>query len=324
MKLPRLRIAHLPTPIEPLPRLSALLGGPRLWVKRDDQTGLALGGNKVRKLEYLLAEALANGVKTLVTVGAVQSNHCRLTAALAARYGLGCILVLTGDAYQQPSGNLVLDQLFGAEVVWTTRAERDAALKNAFSSAWENGRRPYLIPLGGSTPVGALGYAAAFEEFLDQNVVQPDWIVVASSSGGTQAGLVLGARSVHWRGKVLGISIDQPEADLCARVADLACQSADRTGESVRVKPEEILVNAAYLSGGYAVLGDGEVEAIRLFAQQEGLLLDPVYTGRAAAGMVNLIRTGFFKPDETVLFWHTGGTPALFADTYRTQLTHPA
>lgn len=324
MKLPRIRIAHLPTPIEPLPRLSALLGGPRLWVKRDDLTGLAMGGNKVRKLEFLLAEALANGAKTLVTAGAAQSNHCRLTAALAARYNLGCILVLDGDPGQEPSGNLVLDELFGAEIVWTTRESRDAALKNAFSTAWETGRRPYLIPLGGSTPVGALGYTAAFEEFLDQNVIHPDWIVVASSSGGTQAGLALGARRVHWGGKVLGISIDQPEAELRVRVADLASQSADRAGESLRIQPDEIMVNAGYLGGGYAVLGDGEVEAIRLFARHEGLLLDPVYTGRAAAGMIDLIRKGFFKPDETVLFWHTGGTPALFADGYRTQLTHPA
>ena len=324
MKLPRIRIAHLPTPIEPLPRLSALLGGPRLWVKRDDLTGLAMGGNKVRKLEFLFAEALANGAKTLVTVGAAQSNHCRLTAALAARYGLGCILVLTGDAGQEPSGNLVLAELFGAEIIWTTRENRDVALKNAFSTAWETGRRPYLIPLGGSTPVGALGYTAAFEEFLDQNVIHPDWIVVASSSGGTQAGLALGARRVHWRGKVLGISIDQPDTELRAGVADLASQSADRAGESLRIQPDEIVVNAGYLGGGYAVLGDGEVEAIRLFARHEGLLLDPVYTGRAAAGMIDLIRKGFFKPDETVLFWHTGGTPALFADGYRTQLTHPA
>ncbi|NMB67415.1 MAG: D-cysteine desulfhydrase family protein [Chloroflexi bacterium] len=324
MKLPRIRIAHLPTPIEPLPRLSALLGGPRLWVKRDDLTGLAMGGNKVRKLEFLLAEALANGAKTLVTAGAAQSNHCRLTAALAARYSLGCILVLDGDPGQEPSGNLVLDELFGAEIVWTTHESRDAALKNVFSTAWETGRRPYLIPLGGSTPVGALGYTAAFEEFLDQNVIHPDWIVVASSSGGTQAGLALGARRVHWGGKVLGISIDQPEAELRVRVADMASQSADRAGESLRIQPDEIMVNAGYLGGGYAVLGDGEVEAIRLFARHEGLLLDPVYTGRAAAGMIDLIRKGFFKPDETVLFWHTGGTPALFADGYRTQLTHPA
>ena len=215
-------------------------------------------------------------------------------------------------------------ELFGAEIIWTTRENRDVALKNAFSTAWETGRRPYLIPLGGSTPVGALGYTAAFEEFLDQNVIHPDWIVVASSSGGTQAGLALGARRVHWRGKVLGISIDQPDTELRAGVADLASQSADRAGESLRIQPDEIVVNAGYLGGGYAVLGDGEVEAIRLFARHEGLLLDPVYTGRAAAGMIDLIRKGFFKPDETVLFWHTGGTPALFADGYRTQLTHPA
>lgn len=320
MKLPRIRIAHLPTAVEPLPHLSAFLGGPRLWVKRDDQTGLAFGGNKVRKLEYLLAEALANGANTLVTVGSVQSNHCRLTAALAARYQLGCILVLHGKAAQQPSGNLLLDQLFGAEIVWTTYDKQEVALKDAFAHAWETGRRPYLIPLGGSTPTGALGYAAAFEEFIEQDIIQPDWIVTASSSGGTQAGLVLGARLANWRGKILGISIDRSETDLCQHVAHLATDALHRLREPIKITPQDVIVNADYSGGGYGVLGDAEVEAIQLFARHEGLLLDPVYTGRAAAGMVDLIRKRYFKPDESVLFWHTGGTPALFADVYRKKL----
>jgi 1-aminocyclopropane-1-carboxylate deaminase/D-cysteine desulfhydrase-like pyridoxal-dependent ACC family enzyme len=162
MKMPRVHIAHLPTAIEPLPRLSAHLGGPRLWVKRDDQTGLAFGGNKTRKLEFLLAEAQANGAKTLVSVGGVQSNHCRQTAALAARFNLDCILVLNGEPGQSPSGNLLLDQLFGAEIVWTTRAERETVLQQTYQTAWDSGRRPYLVPLGASTPLGTLGYAAAF------------------------------------------------------------------------------------------------------------------------------------------------------------------
>lgn len=320
-QIPRIRLAHLPTPIEPLPRLSAHLGGPRLWVKRDDQTGLAFGGNKTRKLEFVLAEAQANGAQTLITVGGVQSNHCRQTAALAARFNLDCILVLNGDPNQAPSGNLLLDQFFGADIVWTSREQREAALQATFQHAWEEGKRPYLVPLGASTPLGALGYAAAFEECLQQDVVRPDWMVVASSSGGTQAGLVLGAKLANWGGKVLGISIDQPVGELQQTVANLASEASILLGEKQILRPDDVLVNADYLGGGYAVLGDAEVEAIRLFARYEGLLLDPVYTGRAAAGLIDLIRKGFFKPDESVLFWHTGGTPALFADGYRAQLT---
>ena len=317
--IPRIRFAVLPTPIEPLPRLSAELGGPRLLVKRDDLTGLAFGGNKTRKLEFVLAEAQANGAHTLITVGAAQSNHCRQTAALAARMGLDCILVLNGDPDQSPSGNLLLDQLFGAEIVWTTREERPATLQKTFETAWEAGRRPYLIPLGASSPIGALGYEAAFQEFLGQSV-EADWIVVASSSGGTQAGLALGARRANWPGRVLGISIDEPEDDLKEVVAHLASEAADRLGEKLRLRPEDIFVDAHYLGEGYGVMGTAEREAIGLFARTEGLLLDPVYTGRAAAGMIGLIRQGFFKPGETVVFWHTGGTPALFAGQYSDHL----
>ncbi len=317
--IPRTRFATLPTPIEPLPRLSALLGGPRLLVKRDDLTGLAFGGNKTRKLEFVLAEAQANGARTLITVGAAQSNHCRQTAALAARAGLDCILVLSGAPEEPFSGNLLLDQLFGAEIVWTSRPEREAALQKAFDIAWEEGRRPYLIPLGASNALGSLAYEAAFQEFLEQSKVQQravDWIVVASSSGGTQAGLALGARRAGWAGRVLGISIDEPAPDLQGIVAGLANAAADRLGEKIALLPEEIYVNADYLGAGYGVLGDAEREAIGLFARQEGLLLDPVYTARAAAGMLDLIRRGFFQSGETVLFWHTGGTPALFAKPY--------
>ena len=313
--IPRVRIATLPTPIEALPRLSAFLGGPRLLVKRDDLTGLALGGNKTRKLEFLLAEAQAGGARTLITVGAAQSNHCRQTAALAARMGLRCILVLSGSPAEFPNGNLLLDNLFGAEIVWTSYAERQATLQRSFDIAWEEGRRPYLIPLGASNSLGALAYTAAFDEFQAQGAAA-DWIVVASSSGGTQAGLALGARLSGWQGHVLGISIDEPEADLKETVAYLASEAAGRIGPALRVRPEEIRVDAGYLGQGYGVMGEVEIEAIRLFARYEGLLLDPVYTARAAAGLIGLIRAGFFTSSETVLFWHTGGTPALFAEPY--------
>jgi D-cysteine desulfhydrase family pyridoxal phosphate-dependent enzyme len=317
--IPRVRFAALPTPIEPLPHLSAMLGGPRVLVKRDDLTGLAFGGNKTRKLEFVLAEAQAHGARTLITVGAAQSNHCRQTAALAARAGLDCILVLSGEPEEPFSGNLLLDNLFGAEIIWTSRPEREAALQKAFEIAWEEGRRPYLIPLGASNALGALAYEAAFQEFMAQST-PVDCIVVASSSGGTQAGLALGGRRVNWPGRVLGISIDEPAAVLQRVVADMASAAADRLGEKITLVPGEIHVNADYLGEGYGVMGEGEREAIRLFARYEGLLLDPVYTARAAAGMIDLTRRGFFQPSETVLFWHTGGTPALFAHRYANDL----
>ncbi len=317
--IPRVRIAHLPTPIEPLPRLAAALGGVKLWVKRDDLTGLAGGGNKTRKLEYVLAEAQANGARTLVTVGAVQSNHCRQTAALAARFGLGCILVLSGEKEEPPSGNLLLDNLFGAETIYCSAEERNQVLKDAFDEAWSAGKRPFLIPLGASTPTGTIGYLTAFEEFLTQGL-EVDWIVVASSSAGTQAGLVLGALKSGWKGKVLGISIDHPAAELQQRVAELVDQAAERINLKLHCQPSEILVNDQYLGKGYGIPSPQEIEAIRLFARYEGLLLDPVYTGRAAAAMIDLIRKGFFKPHERILFWHTGGTPALFAERYRALL----
>ena len=320
--IPRIRIAHLPTPVEALPRLSAALQGPRLLVKRDDQTGLAFGGNKTRKLEFCLAEALANGAKTLVTCGAAQSNHCRQTAALAARVGLDCILVMNGEAVQVPTANLLLDTLFGSEIVWTTRPERQTTLEHAFQQAWEAGRRPYLMPLGASNATGSLGYAFAFDELMQQDV-KPDWIVVASSSGGTQAGLVLGARRAGWQGKILGISIDEPQDHLQEQVARLASEASERFGERLVIQPQEVLVNADYLGAGYGIMGEPEMEAIHMFAGLEGLLIDPVYTGRAAAGMIDLIRKGFFKRGETVLFWHTGGTPALFASAYATGLGSP-
>lgn len=315
--IPRVLLAALPTPIQPLPRLSAFLGGPRILVKRDDLTGLAFGGNKTRKLEYLIAEAQAVGAKTLVTVGAAQSNHCRQTAALAAQLGLGCILVLSGEDSQPSSGNLLLDRLFGAEIVWTDRERRSEKLKMVFDEAWQAGRRPYLIPLGASNALGAIAYAGAFDEASQQlSQVQVDWQVVASSSGGTQAGLALGARRALWSGHVLGISIDEPEHDLKETVAFWANEAANRLDQKARLRPEDILVNADYLGEGYGVMAEPEKEAIRLFARHEGLLLDPVYTGRAAAGMMDLIRQGLLRKGETVLFWHTGGQPALFASGY--------
>jgi D-cysteine desulfhydrase len=321
MAIPRLRFAHLPTPVEELPRLREALGdGPRLLIKRDDQTGLAFGGNKTRKLEFLLAEARDQGAKTLITGGALQSNHCRQTAAAAARFGFKCVLVLTGDKPKQPSANLMLDQLFGAEIVYVAdRKDRDRILQETFDRATKEGKKPYLVSYGGSNATGALGYAFAMKELVDQNV-GADWIVFATSSGGTHAGLLLGQRVSGYKGKVLGISVDESEEWLKQHVSQLASLASEKLGKRIEFTPGEVLVNANYCSAGYGVLTEQEREAIRLFATCEGLLLDPVYTGRAAAGMIDLIRKGFFKKDETLLFLHTGGQPALFADEYANRI----
>jgi D-cysteine desulfhydrase family pyridoxal phosphate-dependent enzyme len=313
--LPRIKIAHLPTPVEFLPRLSAELGGPRIIVKRDDLTGLALGGNKTRKLDYLLAEAKANGARTIITAGAVQSNHCRQTAAACARLNFDCILVLSGQKPSTATGNLLLDKLFNAEIIWTSYEERDEMLQKTFENVWEAGKRPYVIPYGGSNTTGASAYVYAIQELLDQQY-HPDWIVFASSSGGTQAGLVAGAMLLNFGGKVMGISVDEPASELRARVANLATATTDILGVKKTILAEDIFVNDNYIGAGYGMMGAAEIEAIHLFGRMEGLLLDPVYTGRAAAGMIDLIRQGYFKSVETVLFWHTGGIPALFSDKY--------
>jgi D-cysteine desulfhydrase family pyridoxal phosphate-dependent enzyme len=311
-KLPRLRIAHLPTPIEPLPRLSAELGGPDLWVKRDDQTGLAFGGNKTRKLELLLAEAQAAGAELLITRGAQQSNHCRQTAAAAARYGFDRLLVLSGEEPDRRTGNLLVDDLLGAEILWTEGQDPDDFLQSAFQEAWEAGRRPYLIPYGGSNAIGALAYAYALDEFLQQDL-DVTHIVFPTSSGGTQAGLIAGAHRFGFEGQILGISVDPTAESLTPGVVQLAQEVCTHLDCELRLHPEDVHVNDDYLGGGYAVMGDLERDAMRLFARLEGLLLDPVYTGRAAGGMIDLIHQGAFTPEDRILFWHTGGTPALFA-----------
>lgn len=315
----RLFFAHLPTPVEEMPRLSAALHGPRLLIKRDDQTGLAFGGNKTRKLEYLLAEAQGQGAQTLISAGAVQSNHCRQTVAAASKFGMGCILVLFGDPPDPPDGNHLLHYLLGAEIVLTSRENIENKLEEVFQQARSENRKPYLIPYGGSNPTGAQGYVNAMLELADQGV-HPDWIVFPSSSGGTQAGMLVGAKMSGYSGKILGISVDQPADELKAHVADLATETAAFLGETWSFNADEVLVNDDYTGGGYAVMGEPEIEAINLFARQEALLLDPVYTGRAAAGLLDLIRKGFFDKNETVLFWHTGGGPALFAGRYQGRL----
>ena len=315
----RLPPAHLPTPIEELNGLSDLLAGPRIFIKRDDLTGLGMGGNKTRKLEYLVSDAISKGCKTLITTGAIQSNHCRQVAAAAARLGLSCILVLAGEEPERYQGNLFLDKLSGAEIVFAEKNKRDQTLTEVFEKASAEGKRPYLIPYGGSNAIGALGYYYAMRELLQQGL-DPDWIVFASSSGGTQAGLVIGARHFGFPGKLLGISIEHSSSTFSDQIAQLANQTAELLQFDCLVTPEDILINDQYCLAGYGVITTAETEAISFFAKHGGILLDPVYTGRAAAGLLDLIRNGFFKPSDKILFWHTGGTPALFAEPYSTVL----
>ena len=323
--LPRTSLGFLPTPLHPLPNLSARLGGPAIWVKRDDQTGLATGGNKTRKLEFLLGEALAQGADTLITIGAPQSNHARQTAAAAARAGLKSALVLRGAAPTDRTGNILIDDLIGAEVFWAGARADDEALNEVADELQARGQRPYVIPLGGSNAIGAVGYVTAMLELVEQGKAAGttfDAIIFATSSGGTQSGLVLGDWLASCADRIVGISVDHPAEALVPRLIELAAATAERIGLSINFSADDFEVNDQYLGGGYAVMGQAEREAIQLCAQTEGLLVDPVYTGRAMAGLIDLIRTGKFKAGQTVLFWHTGGTPALFA--YVKQLARPA
>ena len=315
--LPRVSLACLPTPVQFLPRLTETLGGPRIFIKRDDLTGLAEGGNKTRKLEFLAADARACNADTLITLGSAQSNHCRQTAAAAARCGFRCILVLRGEAPHALNGNLLLDRLLGARLVWSGSRAREEVMQEIVESERASGRSPYAIPLGGSTPLGAVAYVCAMQELREQMAspqgVRPDRIIFASSSGGTHGGLAAGAHLFGFGGDVLGISIDEEQDALQEMVAAIASGTARLLGKVRDFRPREILVNANYLGEGYGVMGDREREAIDLFARFEGILLDPVYTARAAAGMIDLIRSGVIRKDETILFWHTGGVPALWA-----------
>jgi D-cysteine desulfhydrase family pyridoxal phosphate-dependent enzyme len=314
--LPRVKLAHLPTPIDHLPRLTKVLGGPELFIKRDDQTGLAFGGNKTRKLEYLLGDALKDQAGLVMTTGAAQSNHCRQTAAAAARIGLDCTLVLVGPEPEEPSANYFLDLLLGAKIIWTDHTKRDHILEETFKQERERGSNPYLIPYGGSNALGAYAYYQAYLEMAEQlNGDLPDWIAFASSSGGTQAGLFIASQSTKGS-KILGISVDEPEDHLRKTVANISSELISVLNQEIVVDPKEILVDASYTGEGYGILNDRDSEAIRLFAETEGILIDPVYTGRAAGGLIDLIRKGFFKKDQKVLFWHTGGTPGLFANRY--------
>ncbi len=317
---PRESLALLPTPLVGLPRLAAALGGPRILMKRDDQTGLATGGNKARKLEFLVGDAPARGCDALITGGAQQSNHCRQTAAAAAACGLECHLVLGGDEPGRAEGNLLLDRLLGARVHWAGSHRKGEGIPALAEELRAAGRRPYEIPYGGSSPLGALGFAVAAGELaaqLEETGLRPSAIVFASSSGGTQAGLMVGARLFGLAPQVTGICIDKAAdegLDFSDRVLAIANGAAALVGLGERAfGPEDVVLRREFTGGGYGVVGELERRAIGLLARTEGVLADPVYSGRALGALVSMIEAGEFEKDGTVLFWHTGGTPAIFA-----------
>ncbi len=314
---PKISLGFFPTPLAELPRLSHALGGPAIFMKRDDQTGLAMGGNKTRKLEYLLGDAIAKGCDAIITAGAAQSNHCRQTAAAAAKLGLDCHLVLGGEEPGSPNGNLLLDKLFGCHIHWAGEHRKGEDIPRIERQLLDAGKLPYLVPYGGSNELGALGFTQAVRELEEQRKGTPfTHIVFASSSGGTQAGLMLGKQMLGKSYRVVGIKIDKEdttEPPFESHVLNLANRTARLVGLNHTFTSEDLILKANYLGGGYGVIGELEREAIALTAHTEGILLDPVYTGRAMGGLINMVRSGELAKEDRVLFWHTGGTPALFA-----------
>lgn len=321
-QFPRLSLAHLPTPLEPLERLSDHLGGPRIYVKRDDCTGLATGGNKTRKLEFLLAEALEQGCDTIITEGGRQSNHVRQTAAAAAKLGLACELVQQAahfwdDPDYDVTGNMFFDRLLGAKLHTVPgEDDRKPGMARVAEAVAARGGKPYVIPAGGSTPLGGLGYAGCAFEIADQAKaldIAVDHIVLASGSGGTQGGLVAGLLALGDGIPALGIDIDADGHGVALRVRAVAEGTADLLGVTGGVPESALAVNSDYAGEAYGAPTQAMVEAVTLLARLEGLLLDPVYSGKAMAGLIDLARKGFFKAGDTVVFIHTGGVPALFA-----------
>ena len=319
---PRVPLAHLPTPLELLPNLTKHLGGPEIWVKRDDCTGLATGGNKTRKLEFSMGEALERGADTIITVGAVQSNHVRQTAAAACKLGMKCEVLLEhrvadpSELYRT-SGNVLLDRIFGANLrEFDKGTDFDVAMDAVADEVRANGGVPYIIPGGASNAVGALGYVGCGEELLqqlDQQNLKIDHIVTATGSAGTHGGLVVGLRASGSDLPILGIGVNAPQDVQEERVFGLACETAELVGKPGCVSREDIVADCNYIGPGYGEPTEGMNEAVLMLARQEGLLFDPVYSGKALAGMIDHIRKGMFGTDEKIVFLHTGGAAGLFA-----------
>ena len=320
-RFPRIKLGHLPTPLEPMDRLSEALGGPRLWVKRDDCTGLSSGGNKTRKLEYLMADAQSVGADTIITQGATQSNHARQTAAAAAKLGIACHILLedrTGanDAPYILGGNVLLDRLHGAPVSKRPGgADMNAEMESLAEDLRTKGKKPYIIPGGGSNAIGALGYVNCARELAEQSIemgLKIDALVHATGSSGTQAGLVTGLAAIQSDIHLLGIGVRAPQEKQETMVHTLAVKTAEHLQTGLMIPRNAVRADCNYVGPGYGKPTAGMVEAVKLLARTEGLLFDPVYSGKGLDGMISLIRKGYFDGMENIVFLHTGGSAALF------------
>lgn len=313
-----INLGFFPTPIHKLQHLSGQFPGYNLYIKRDDQTGLALGGNKTRKLEYLVKDALDKGCDSLVTIGAAQSNHCRQTAAAANLAGVKCHLLLRGAEPDVIDGNLLLDKLLGATIHWASHNGRDLDIDNLIAELRQKGENPYLIPVGGSNEVGCLGYVRAIKELRDQLAEQNeriDYVVFASCSGGTHAGMLLGKQKYSLGSEIVGINIDKKEMgdiSLNQHIINVCNKAAPSLNVEWHFGKADVHLVKGYDSAGYGIVTPQEVNAISLLAHTEGILLDPVYTARAFAGLIDCLKKRQFPDGSNVLFWHTGGAPSLF------------
>jgi len=313
--LPSVPLAPDATPVEEMNRLRAAIGGgPRLVVKRDDTIGFAFGGNKVRKMRLVAGDALRSGADTLITCGGIQSNHARVTAATAAKLGLRCVLVANGVRPERPTANALLDALVGAQVRYvSSRDEREPEMARAADESRAAGSRPYVIPIGASTPLGAAAFVLAVAELLSQ-IDPPDVILHSTSSGGTQAGLVAGCAVAGVKTRVIGISADETSASLTAQVRTILTGLGPLAGLGPDAfAAAQVIVDDRFVGEGYGIPTEASRHALELTARTEALFLDPTYTAKAMAGLIALVQAGTFKADETVLFWHTGGQVGLFA-----------
>ncbi len=320
-RFPRVSLAHLPTPLELMPRLSEHLGGPNIYVKRDDCTGLGTGGNKTRKLEFLMADAIKNNADVIITQGAVQSNHARQTAAAACKMGMDCELIFEqrvedpSDPYIN-SGNILLDRIFGAKLRDVDKGtDMDAAMEEVAEELRSNGKTPYIIPGGGSNRIGALGYVDCALEFQSQannESIVIDHVVHATGSAGTQAGLIVGLKATNANIPLLGIGVNAPKDVQEEKVYKLAVETAEYVGAPGVVQREDIVANCDYVGEGYGIPTKAMNDAVMLLARLEGLLFDPVYSGKGLAGMIDLIGKGHFEGADNIVFVHTGGSAGLF------------
>lgn len=335
-KFPRVKLIHSPTPLEHLENLSKFLGGPEIFIKRDDCTGLAFGGNKSRKLEFLIGDALKNEADIVITAGAVQSNHCRQTAAAANRFGLDCIIVAKPSWSKEYNGNLFLDELLGADLHLIDddnealdqggRLSIEILIEEMMRDLISDGRKPYFIPIGGGNAIGSLGYVSMTMELISQANevgIEIGSMIAASGGGGTQTGMILGADVTRSNIKTVGIGISSKAPIIIPKLNKMCNEISKQFDLRLSYREKDIIFFDDYIGEGYAIPSEQMIEAVKLLARKEGIILDPVYSGKAFAGMIDLIQKNYFSLSKPIVFIHTGGTPALFAysDVFRSNLT---